>query len=192
MDVWEYEGDKVKRSTTYLDLAGMLVQLGVMPAPQLPELKPSFELPAPEPTGLAPLEAGTEAMDRWNTHDLAGLAKVMAPGADVFISTLGVPMDRDAFIASQELYFQAFPDIKVVPVRQVDLGGGWVLAEVIYKGTNTGPLFGIPATGKSFAIRAGWIAHYDEGGLETYLHVYLDNLTLLQQLGLAPAGEGRQ
>jgi hypothetical protein len=32
------------------------------------------------------------------------------------------------------------------PQRTVDLGQRWVLSEVVWFGTNTGPYFGIPAT----------------------------------------------
>ena len=47
IDIFEYEGDKIKRLTTYIDISRILIQLGTMPAPELPELKPSFELPDP-------------------------------------------------------------------------------------------------------------------------------------------------
>ena len=57
LDVWEFEGDKVKRLTVYDDTVTLLTQLGAMPASEPPSLEPTFELPAPEPTGLPPMAA---------------------------------------------------------------------------------------------------------------------------------------
>jgi len=82
--------------------------------------------------------------------------------------------------------FHAFPDMHVEPVRMIDMGDGWVLHEVIYSGTHEGPLFGVPATGNSFEIRAAFLARFDEDGLEANLYVYVDNMTLMMQLGLIP------
>ncbi len=186
IDILEFEVDKLKRLTTYIDIAGILIRLGAMPAPELPELKPSFDLPDPEPTGLSPLEAQKEAMARWNAHDLARWAKMIRPDVDAFYGTIGVPMDREALVAVQELYFQAFPDVQGEITRMIDLGNGWVLTEAVFTGKNDGPFFGVPATGRPVKLRVAWLAQFDADGLITYFHVYFDQLSMLQQLGLVP------
>ena len=68
----------------------------------------------------------------------------------------------------------------------VDMGDGWVLVEVVFKGTNDGPYFGVPTTGNSIEVRGAWLGRFDADGLMTYLHVYWDELTTLTQLGLFP------
>ncbi|NOZ28128.1 MAG: hypothetical protein GXP39_08775 [Chloroflexi bacterium] len=154
IDIFEYEGDKIKRLTTYIDISRILIQLGAMPEPELPELKPSFELPDPEPTGLSPLQADIEANARWNRHDLVAWSKMLHPDIDVFLAPLG-PVDRAGVVAATELYFQGVPDDYGKVTRRIDLGNGWVLAEVVWTGTNTGPYFGVPPTGRPVNVRGG-------------------------------------
>lgn len=185
MDIWEFEGTKVNKLTVYDDAVSMMVQLGLMPAPALPPLVPSFTLPAPVKTSLAPLDAVKAATGLWNSHDMTGWAKLLAQEGDYFYNTFGIPMDRPAFVAMQELYFQAFPDARENVIRTVDMGDGWTVTESVYAGTNTGPFFGIPETGRYVEVRAAYVIHRVDG-LNVYTHVYMDNLTILSQLGLIP------
>ena len=189
IDIAEIEGGKMKRLSNYYDLVSWMVQVGVMPSSELPPLTPSFTLPDPEPTGLSPLEANVELEARWNAPDLAAYAKMIHPDADLLVAALGVPTSRDAAIAVQELYLLGMSDRKEEIVRAIDMGDGWVLSEVVYRGTNDGPYFGIPATGRSFEVRGVAVNRFDAGGLLTYQHVYFDNMTLFVQLGLVPAPE---
>jgi steroid delta-isomerase-like uncharacterized protein len=188
VDVYEFEGDKIKKITTYIDMASLMIQLGVMPAAQLDPalLVPSFTLPEAEPTGLGPVESEAEGQRRWNSHDLFNMAKGVHPDAEILIAPLGVTLNRAGYIASQELYFLGFPDISMETVRSVDIGDGWVLNEVVWKGTNIGPYFGIPATRRPIQLRGAYLSRWDAEGLETNLHIYFDNLTVLAQLGLFP------
>ena len=188
MDVLEFEGDELVRLTTYDDSVSFLVQVGLMPAAKLDPalLVPSFTVPEAEPSGLSTLEANAETMSRWNTHDLSFFAKVVHPDAEFMVGPLGVTMDRNAFIALQELYFLGFPDLRVETVRSIDMGDGWVLTEVVYRGTHTGLYFDILATGRPVEIRAALLARFNADGLETNLNVYFDNLSVLAQLGLFP------
>jgi len=188
LDILEFEGDKVKQATTYHDAVSMMMQLGVMPAAELDPalLVPSFTLPDAEPSGLTPLEADAEARSRWNTHDLSVYAKVVHPDAEILIAPLGLTLDCNSYIASQELYLLGFPDISMEAVRTIDMGDGWVLNEVLWKGTHTGLYFDILATGCSVEVRGGLLSRYDADGLITNLNIYFDNLTVLAQLGLFP------
>lgn len=61
-----------------------------------------------------------------------------------------------------------------------------MLAETVYKGTNNGPYFGMPATRRYSEVRGAWIARIDADGLTTNLSVYFDNITILANLGLFP------
>jgi predicted ester cyclase len=183
MDVVEFEGLKIKRLTTYDDGLTQLIQLGAMPAPQLPALKPSFILPAPEATGLSPAQHQTEAVLRYNAHDLVGWAKLISTNADILYGALGFPINRDQAVALQELFFLGFPDLKGEIIRTIDMGGGYVVLETVFRGTHRGPYFGVPATGRSVVIPTAWISRIDSQGLLTYFHCYFDNLGILAQIG---------
>jgi len=180
--IWEFEGDKVKRTTEYLDMASSMIQLGVMPAPEPPELVPSFTLPDAEPTGLTPLEAFQELLDRWNAQDLPGFAKMVHPDAEIFDTGLGVPVNRDAYVAAQEMNFQGFSDMRGEIVRVIDMGDGWVSREVVFTGTHDGPFMGIPATGRTFTLRGAGLLRFDADGLVTNFSLYYDMLGMMQKL----------
>jgi ketosteroid isomerase-like protein len=186
LDIWEYQGDKIQRVTTYAELQSLMVSVGLMPAPQLPPLQPVTQIPDPVPTGLTPVAAVIEGQARWNAHDLAGVAKMMRTNAQVVFAMLGVPLDRKAFTAMNELYFLAFRDLRIDVVRHLDLGAGWVLSEGVYRGINDGPYFGLPATGRAVNVRVAIVYQVDSQGLFSAMNVYFDNITALTQLGLFP------
>jgi len=182
LDIYEFEGDKIKQLTTYGDNAGLYVQLGVQPAPEMPELVPSFALPDAEPTGLAGLEASREGIARWNSHDLEHYAKMLHPDFTMFAGALGMELDRDTWVAMSELYYQIFTGARVDTLREVDLGDGWVLAEGISTSVQNGPFFGAAPSGRDVAVRLALLMHYDADGLLTYMGYYFDNMTLLAQI----------
>jgi steroid delta-isomerase-like uncharacterized protein len=188
LHIWEFEGDKVKRATEYLDVASMLMQMGVMPAPELDPafLVPSFPLPDPEPTGLGPIDAALELDALYDAHDTVNYAKKIHPDAEIILVPLGIPLNRDSFIAVLELYFTGFPDLTQDISNSMDLGDGWVVFEGSWKGMNDGPYFGMPATRRFSEVRGAWIARFDADGLMTNLNVYFDNITILANLGLFP------
>jgi len=182
IDIYDFEGDKIKRMTTYVDVAGLMVQLGVMPAPEPLELVPSFTLPDAEPTGLTPLEAFQELLARWNAQDLPGFAKMVHPDAEIFDTGLGVPVNRDAYVAAQEMNFQGFSDMRGEIVRVIDMGDGWISREVVFTGTHDGPFMGIPATGRTFTMRGAGLLRFDADGLVTNFSLYYDMLGMMQKL----------
>ena len=188
LHIWEFEGDKINRATEYLDMASTLMQMGLMPAPDLDPalLVPSFALAEAEPTGLAPLEAAAEFTSRWNLSDLSGMARMIHPDANILIAPLGIPLSRDAYIAVGEMMFQGFSKMPMEVVQAIDLGDGWVVTELLITGTNDGPYMGMPATRRSITLRGASIQRYNTDGLITDLSSYYDNLTMLGQLGLFP------
>ena len=185
----EYEGGKLKRVTHYLDYVTVLTQLGVMPAGELPPLVPSFTLPDPEPTGLAPIEAAARVTSTFNTHDLSLFMKIVHKDAEIYYAPLGVPIDRAAYAALCELYLLGFPDLTGKDVRQVDMGDAWVLTETVWRGTNDGPYFGIPASGRPSTTRSASLMRFDADGLMTDIRFYYDNLTVLTNIGVFPPPE---
>lgn len=187
LSIYDFEGNKIKKLTMYDDGLGLMIQLGVIPVPAPITLTPSFTLPAAVPTGLAPLAANVEAASRWNTHDLASVAKMTRPDIDAFYNVIGIPIDRNQLIALYEMEIQGFPNAQIEIVRAVDMGGGWVLCEPVVRGNQNGPYFGVPPTGMPVAHRMGWILRYDAEGLWTYIHSYFDSSDFFIKLGAMPA-----
>ena len=182
IDIYEFDGNKIKRSATYGDMATVMIQLGVIPVPEMPPLVPSFTLPDAEPTGLSPSEAVAEMIARWNSHDLAELAKILHQDMVFFGAGLPAAVDRNGYIAVNEMIFQGFSDMTGQFVRQIDMGDGWVLVELLFIGTHDGPYLGVPATGRFVAVRGGGIARYDAQGLMTDFSLYYDNITMMTQI----------
>ena len=182
IDIFEFEGDKVKRMSSYLDAAGVMIQLGVLPTPDMPDLTPSFTLPDPEPTGFSPSEATTELLARWSSHDLAELAKMLQQDMAFFGAGLPITVDRNAYIGFNEVLSQGVSGVIAQATRQVDLGDGWVVVELLFTGTHDGPYLGIPATGRPLAIRGAGLVRADAQGLITDFSLYFDNMTVLTVL----------
>jgi steroid delta-isomerase-like uncharacterized protein len=82
----------------------------------------------------------------------------------------------------------AFPDVKAT-VKETFVAGDKVVAEILWEGTNTGPLNGvrgsIPATGKRGSVPAVEVITFDNGKISEMRH-YFDLMTVFEQLGLAP------
>jgi len=182
IDVYEFEGEKIKRITTYLDATGVMVQLGALPVPEMPNLVPSLPLPEPEPTGLTPMQADAENVARWNNHDIVLNAKMVRQDAQFFAAPLGMVVGRDAAFAMNEQYYGGFPDVRMEAMRRIDLGDGWVLLEEVSQGTHNAPFFGMPPTGNTVQVRAALLTHYDTDGLITYQGQYFDMLTIMTQI----------
>jgi hypothetical protein len=192
MDILEYDGDKCKRMTTYDETLRLMRQLGAMPPAGDPaSLEPSFTLPDPEPTGLAPVEAFREQVDRFNIHDMSHYAKLMYPDADMMVASIGsFPISRDIWIAANELFLQAYSDLRVEIVRDIDMGEGWVVADLVFVGVHDGPhlILGImEGTGRTLEVPMGVIVRVDADGLITDYHLYYDYMFHLSQMGVLPS-----
>jgi steroid delta-isomerase-like uncharacterized protein len=79
----------------------------------------------------------------------------------------------------------AFPDLKWEG-KGAFVSGNKVAAEYVMSGTQKNEFLGMPATGKSFALRCCSILEF-EGGLFTRETAYLDSATWMRQLGHIPA-----
>lgn len=191
MDIVEMDGSKLKVKTTFGDGASMKVALGkIEPPVLLPEL-PTIPVHAPKPNGLVPLEAQEEFLTRWNKHDLTSLSEMLRQDAEILVSPLLDPVDRDMYIGWQELFFKAFPDMSMETQRSYG-GDDWAVSEVIIKGRNSGPYLGNVSTGKNIELRAGYLSRFDEQGLITSLKMFIDSMAILQQLGLEPVSVAKE
>ena len=93
---------------------------------------------------------------------------------------------QDAGVAVAELYTTAFPDVVIEEVRSWAPSPDVAIMEFRFTGTHTGPLADIPPTGRRVT---GMVCNVVEvrDGLIWREHEFFDELSLLRQLGLAPA-----
>jgi len=134
-------------------------------------------------------------VDLYNSHqsDSAWLDKSAAAfAAD---STLtDVPTGRtlpgsDGYKQLVLFFAEAFPDSSV-ELTNAFATEDQLAIEFTGRGTNTGPLHlptgDVPATGRYSELRFCEVIQYRNGKIVS-LHVYYDTMTMLQNLGLAPA-----
>ncbi|HLX55599.1 MAG TPA: ester cyclase [Ktedonobacteraceae bacterium] len=123
----------------------------------------------------------------WDQKNLAVADELMAashvrynPG-----SPPGLPSGLEGFKLFGSAYFAAFPDLRTTIEDQV-AEGEMVVTRWTSHGTNTGSLFGLPATHKSATITGITIIRIVDGKVvQTWTN--FDNLGMLQQLGAVPA-----
>jgi hypothetical protein len=105
LDIVEMDGNKLKVKTTFGDGASMKVALGLIEPPlPLPRSATTTTIPIPQPTGLVPLKAQDEFQARWNKHDLSSLSEMLHADAEILVSPLLDPVDRNAYVGWQELF----------------------------------------------------------------------------------------
>jgi len=81
---------------------------------------------------------------------------------------------------------QGLPDLRC-PMEEVVAEGERVAGRLSLRGTHTGTLLGIPATGQHVNVGVMVIARFDERGKWIEDWASWDQLGMLQQLGVVPA-----
>jgi steroid delta-isomerase-like uncharacterized protein len=123
----------------------------------------------------------------WSAHDMERLLSLFTADAIYEDVTMGVvnrgPAELRAF---GEGFFAGFPDLTFELQSHFADGtrgsGEWVL-----RGTHTGDLPGMPATGKRVEVRGASVFEF-AGDKIRRCSDYWDMATLLKQLGLMPSG----
>jgi steroid delta-isomerase-like uncharacterized protein len=125
--------------------------------------------------------------EAWNEGRLGVIDEVIAPNA------------RHHGMAPEELVGTApikgmvsavrgaFPDLHVA-VEDMIAEGDRVVSRNTVTGTHTGPFMGIPPTGKRFVVTHIHIFRYADGQMVEQWAL-LDDLSMLQQLGVIPRRE---
>ena len=91
----------------------------------------------------------------------------------------------EAGLQNAYIYAKAFPDSQI-EIKQVYVLGDTAIAELIARGTHAGDLMGIPPTGRSVELVICNVMEIRHGKIHRERE-YLDRLTMLEQLGLAPS-----
>jgi steroid delta-isomerase-like uncharacterized protein len=130
-----------------------------------------------------PLEVVQRYFDAWNRRDTEGIVATFAEGGTYTDPSTQGPLAGDAIGAFANGLWTAFPDLSfdIVSVAQND--SGLVSAEWLMKGTNTGPMLGLPPTGATLALPGSDFVRV-EGGKIRSVQGYFDSGALPLALGL--------
>jgi steroid delta-isomerase-like uncharacterized protein len=131
-----------------------------------------------------------QGMAAWDMHDAGAFGGIFADGA--VVNDVGAPepiTGSDAIRAYAQSWFTAFPDMSVKQTNRV-VSEDAVAAEVVFTGTNTGPMTmggkEIPPTGKTVQGKGTYFARVRDGKVVEF-NSYPDIAGLMMQLGFMPA-----
>lgn len=129
-------------------------------------------------------ELAREYLFAWNDRDFGHQREMLADDC-VFVMADGTKLEgADATLEAGKMWAAAFPDGRIEEIRLYEADGE-VTIECVGRGTHTGELMGIAPTGKQVQIPFCEVLEVRDGKVCSE-HQYLDMLTILQQLGVAP------
>jgi len=120
--------------------------------------------------------------DAWNSHDGYAIISCFVDGG-LYQDPIMTAQGEAIALYAQDLW-TAFPDLYIEIISQAETEQGDTLSvEWLMTGTNTGPINGLPATGKSIAIAGADIIKIDNDKI-TSVRGYFDSHAIPKQLGL--------
>ena len=133
------------------------------------------------------VERTLQAMEAWGRQDMETYRTIYHPDA-VLHGLAPVPIDVESAVAGYRAFFAGFPDLRFEALDTV-ADGEKVAVHFQITGTHTGEFQGIPATGRSMQVQGMTILQFRDGKV-TERWNQLDQMSLLQQLGVIPAPAG--
>ena len=121
--------------------------------------------------------------DLINAGDIDGFGRQLADDFVERNEVPGIPPTKAGVIQYFQMLRAAFPDFRM-DVEDVIASSDKAVARVRVTGTHRGEFMGIPATDKSAAVDLIDITRFDDDGLAHEHWGVVDQLTLMQQLGL--------
>jgi steroid delta-isomerase-like uncharacterized protein len=155
----------------------------VEPAPTPPVVEAPKEEPKPAPT-MAELQKATStgigmAM---NAHDAKKMASFYTENAVLKMPGMPDLTGRDAIAGMWQHNFDMSSNSKGAPMR-VFVKGDVVVVEFAWAGTHTGDMGGMKATEKPIGATGVDIMWFSPDGLVKEQHTYMDQGTIMSQLG---------
>ena len=125
------------------------------------------------------------AIEAINAGDLSRLESLVAPDGVDHAVPPSMPPTRDSAIQFLTMFRSAFPDLQYT-VEDVIAEGDRVVQRSLARGTMKGDFLEMPATGQSAAWGEVHILRIEDGKIVEHW-ASVDQLSMLQQLGLDPA-----
>ena len=125
--------------------------------------------------------------DPINAGDLDGFGRLLADDFVEHEELPGLPPTKAGVLQYFQMLVGAFPDLRL-DVEDVIASGDKAVARVRVTGTHQGEFMGLPATGKSVAVNLIDITGFGDDGLAREHWGIVDQLALMQQLGVIPVG----
>jgi steroid delta-isomerase-like uncharacterized protein len=124
--------------------------------------------------------------DRINAGDIDGFGRQLADDFVERDEMPGIPPTKDGVVQYFRMMLAAFPDMRM-DVKDLIASGDKAVARLRVSGTHKGAFMGIPATGKSVSVNLIDITRFGDDGLAREHWGVVDQLALMQQLGVIPA-----
>lgn len=125
--------------------------------------------------------------DLINAGDVDAFGDLLADGFVEHEELPGLAPSKDGVKTFFRMQIAAFPDLRM-GVEDIVADGRKVVARVRYTGTQDGEFMGMPATGKSVDVQLIDIFSFDDDGRLSEHWGVLDQMTMMQQLGVVPEG----
>jgi predicted ester cyclase len=129
------------------------------------------------------------AVDRLNAGDVDGYLANFASDCPHWIAGSADPMPMPDFVASLHQLRVGLPDLQLEAVALFGVDN-FVCAQWRTRGTHTGEVFGLPATGRSVCFDTAEVYELDAGGLVRASWAYADPTEMFAQFQTAQ-GAGR-
>jgi steroid delta-isomerase-like uncharacterized protein len=123
--------------------------------------------------------------DAWNSGDTGAIDGIMAPEVVNHSPLPGQTPGVEGFKQALAWMRGGVPDLTITIDSSIE-DGDLVSTRWTGRGTQTGMLMGIPATGRTVAVTGIDICRVRDGRIVEYWQE-LDTLSMLQQLGVMPA-----
>jgi len=128
---------------------------------------------------------GRKFFEEFDRRNFDGIARLLGPGEIAHLPGVPQPLPWETHRQFAQVFVDAFPNCYHVIEDQVADADN-VVTRITFKGTHTGPLMGIPPTGRQIAM--GGISWFRlKNGLIAEEWTEFDRLGMMAQLGLAPA-----
>ena len=122
-----------------------------------------------------------------NAGDVDGFGEMLADDFIDHEELPGLAPTKEGVMTFFRMYTAAFPDLRMDP-KDVIASGDKAVALVRATGTHQGDFMGMPATGNSVDVQLIDIIRFGDDGLAREHWGVLDQMTMMQQLGVIPEG----
>jgi predicted ester cyclase len=125
--------------------------------------------------------------ERISAGDIAGFGELIADDFVEHDVVPGVPPTKQGTLEYFRMLLTAFPDMRM-EVEDLIAENDKAVARVKASATHQGEFMGVAPTGKRVAVQLIDIMRFDDAGLVCEHWGVVDMLSLMQQLGVVPAG----